>query len=398
MQAPDTADRPQAPDALRRVPEHRRSRRGRDREPTAPKATPPPAAVLLSCLLVLPATAVPTATDLSSWTHRHRGSLPTDLRAIAVSPSGSRVVAVGTDGGAAWSHDGGASWTSAHLGTDADATGVAWQDDSRVWVSGVLPSGWTSSGVLLRSDDGGRTWTAVVSDHPVPLTSVAFADADHGVADQPADGLLETTDGGVTWMPVAHPGLGLASVEFFDPLLGHAAGTGFDFTLSRTTDGGASWTHQSSGAAADLHDVRALGPAEVLVVGEGGIVLTTADGGASWQTADADTTADLRAIALADATTPLVAGDWGTVIEPGNPALVFADGFETGGLSLSGPPPPRSAAPPGTPAPSWHARPPPQGPRENGPSVHPTCTASSARPQSRNPRRSSVHVCGFASR
>ncbi len=658
-----------APGAVRHRPEHLRPQGhplGVPSRAGAPSRLP---AVVLSTALVLAPTAPGAAADLSVWTHRHRGTLPTDLRAIAVSPSGSRVVAVGTDGGAAWSHDGGASWSFAHLGTAADATGVAFQDDSRVWATGELPSGWTASGVLLRSDDGGRTWTTAVSDHPVPLTSVAFADADHGVAGQPVDGFLETTDGGTTWVAVGHPGLGLAAVEFVDPLLGLAAGTGFDFTLSRTTDGGSSWTqvytcpdgtitglsvpdgltgylaspvsvartvdagaswspraaipatwiddlafadplngwiggirqagndrrgtivatsdggatwsdrgldepdriaalavapgpvvlgaggggtvlrstdggvtfrdvagtpanhlrdllldsatagwavgptgavhrttdggrswtvagghgagtlesvvratgstlyacgsyafvasdddgaswqmrytyldchvlwfetalvglagtrygvfrtddggttwtiadnggtgtggvfdlemldashgfaaagigtvletvdgglhwqvvhseppgfisyllgidfssasvgwavgmdgvvlkttdggaswvHQSSGTTADLHDVRALGPAEVLVVGEGGLLLTTSDGGASWQIADSGTSADLWAIALADPATPLVSGDWGTLLEPGDPALVFADGFESGDSTL----------------------------------------------------------------
>ncbi|MBZ0090210.1 MAG: hypothetical protein K8H90_07515, partial [Thermoanaerobaculia bacterium] len=142
----------------------------------------------------------------------------------------------------AWSHDGGVTWTFVALGTPADATGVTWQDEDRVWVSGTLPAGWSAAGVLLGSDNGGLTWAAVVSDHPVPLTSVAFADPTHGFAGQPGDGLLATTNGGLSWSSVGHPGLGLADVEFVDPLVGHAAGTGLDFTLQRTTDGGAGWT------------------------------------------------------------------------------------------------------------------------------------------------------------
>ena len=264
------------------------------------------ASTAVALVVLLTATSA-TATDLSSWSHRHRGALPTDLRAIALSPSGAGAVAVGTDGGAAWSDDGGVTWSYASLGTPADATGVAWQDETRVWASGDLPSGWTASGVLLSSADGGRTWTTVIPDHDAPLTSVAFATTDHGFAGQPADGLLETTDGGLTWLPVAHPGLGLATVEFVDPLLGHAAGTGFDFTLSRTTDGGASWTQ-----VYDCPDGTITG----LSIPDGSTgflaspvsVAWSVDAGATWTPRAALTEVWIDDIAFADATTGWIAG------------------------------------------------------------------------------------------
>lgn len=361
-----------APETASHGPEHSRPRGRRDGEPSRAAGPLRLAGVVLSAALVLVPAAPGTATDLSVWSHRHRGSLPTDLRAIAVSPSGSRVVAVGTDGGAAWSHDGGASWTFAHLGTDADATGVAFQDDSRVWATGELPSGWTASGVLLRSDDGGRTWTVAVSDHPVPLSSIAFADADHGVAGQPADGVLETTDGGTSWVAVAHPGLGLAAVEFVDPLLGLAAGTGFDFTLSRTTDGGASWASvytcpdgtitglsipdgltgylaspvsvarttdagatwspRAAIAATWIEDLAFADPLNGWIGGvrhagndRRGTILATSDGGATWTDRGLDEPDRVAALAVAPGPVVLGAGGGGTVLRSTDGGATFHD-------------------------------------------------------------------------
>lgn len=198
-------------------------------------------AVWLIAVAIAVATAA-HARNPASWEFRHRGSFATDFAAAAASPSGARVLAAGSSGGAAWSDDGGASFHFVSLGTPADATGVAWQDDERVWVSGELPAGWVGAGVLLRSSDGGRTWSTVVADHPVALTSVAFADASHGFAGQAVGGVLATSNGGASWTALSFPGLALAGIEFVTPLIGHAAGTGADFSLARTVDGGASWT------------------------------------------------------------------------------------------------------------------------------------------------------------
>lgn len=326
----------------------------------------------LGAMLVFLAATSATATDLSSWAPLHAGFLPTDFADVAWSPSESRAVAVGSEGGAAWSHDGGASWHFVDLGTAADATGVAWQNELDVWVSATNWSGWNGGGVLLHSSDGGLHWSVVVDDHPTPLTSIAFSDATHGFAGQPADGMLATRDGGVTWDLDEHTDLGLADLHFVSPMVGFAAGTGFDFTLKRTSNGGSEWTQVydnpdgtitgfsmpdglhgflsspvSVAASNDggeswatvaaiaetwIVDLLFSDPQTGWIVGSrqagndrSGTVLLTSDAGVSWSGSELDEPDRLTSLALTTDGRMVVAGEGGTLLRSDDGGVSWQD-------------------------------------------------------------------------
>lgn len=107
--------------------------------------------------------------------------------------------------------DGGATWAlishttlgnpppEAGVGELPNGNGVSalfFQDGTKGWL-GLSSPGHN----LLRSTDGGHNWTEVVVtdlDPAVPVQSITFSDATHGVFTTPA-GTWETTDGGTTW-------------------------------------------------------------------------------------------------------------------------------------------------------------------------------------------------------
>jgi photosystem II stability/assembly factor-like uncharacterized protein len=80
---------------------------------------------------------------------------------------------------------------------------------------------------VLRTDDGGASWheTLIDADINAPGASIAFADAEHGIAVtadvrpfQPRSSVgvtYATSDGGVSWAKTAHPPPvdGLADVD-----------------------------------------------------------------------------------------------------------------------------------------------------------------------------------------
>ncbi len=98
---------------------------------------------------------------------------------------------------------------------------------------------------LLETKDGGRTW--IVRDADLygsdPYYDVHFADALHGyVVGNNQDG-LRTTDGGKTWLPM--PGLEAGSwsqLEFLDGQTGFAGANG---AAAFTSDGGQHWEFRS---------------------------------------------------------------------------------------------------------------------------------------------------------
>jgi hypothetical protein len=118
----------------------------------------------------------------------------------------------------------------------------------------ISASDGTSSGEILRTADGGRTWTRVATtDGPIVALDVAGS-ANAWAVESCASGektctrLLRSTDGGTTWAPTG--ATGVAGISFAD------AGTGWGtfaspavtigYELRATTDGGTTWTARPS--------------------------------------------------------------------------------------------------------------------------------------------------------
>ncbi len=136
------------------------------------------------------------------------------------------------------------SWVVQASGTDAGLRGVSAVDDRTAWASG-------SKGTVLRTIDGGTTWTLI----PVPgegatdFRDVEAFGPDEAVImgiDRPAK-IFRTTNAGRTWELTYtddSPGMFLDGLAFFDNKNGLAVGDPLDgrFHMISTTDGGASWT------------------------------------------------------------------------------------------------------------------------------------------------------------
>ncbi len=135
------------------------------------------------------------------------------------------------------------SWIVQASGTKASLRGLSVVDDRTAWASG-------SNGTVLRTVDGGSTWTAL----PVPgAAATDFRDVEAFGPDEaivmgigrPAT-IYRTTDGGRTWARTFFddsPGVFLDGLAFFDQKNGLAAGDpmGGRFFLISTADGGATW-------------------------------------------------------------------------------------------------------------------------------------------------------------
>jgi hypothetical protein len=161
-----------------------------------------------------------------------------------------------TDSGHGWvagagrimaTSDGGASWTRQYAGP-ADLDQVDFIDGEHGWAAG--------GGSLLRTTDGGASWTALAEPCPgAELSSVHFVSPTLGyavaatAAAQQAPGgqdttalggsLLRTTDGGSTWSAVTNAPANPQSACFASADDGYL---GTPAHIWRTTDGGQHWT------------------------------------------------------------------------------------------------------------------------------------------------------------
>jgi photosystem II stability/assembly factor-like uncharacterized protein len=202
--------------------------------------------------------------------------------------------------------NGGASWVLQSPGTD-EFRYLQFVDANNGWVMDSVDH-------LRRTIDGGNTWHDVTAppvsaspdpDHPVTIKDIFFVDARYGWASSdncyyeppgPRCSISQqtrTTDGGLTWSSPS-PGA-RADLTFLDRLNGWAfeqqsSVYGTEGILSKTTDGGASWSPAGQWGAGYFDPnlwstivtwFRAVDSDRIWVGGEGR-TLFSPDGAASW--------------------------------------------------------------------------------------------------------------------
>src|SRR5882757_8644279 len=92
-------------------------------------------------------------------------------------------------------------------------------------------------GTIVRTTDGGNSWTIQVSGTTQNLWAVSFKDSNKGTAVGEGGTILGTTDGGANWVPqTSGTTLQLRGVSLSDANTGSAVGEGG--TILRTTNGG----------------------------------------------------------------------------------------------------------------------------------------------------------------
>ncbi|HUS18295.1 MAG TPA: choice-of-anchor D domain-containing protein, partial [Terriglobales bacterium] len=183
-----------------------------------------------------------------------------------------------------------------------------------------LPSGISSGSGIYRTTDGGATWTRVLSGSTsLGATSVQYATANIAYAGLDSLGVYRSNDGGASWVQVNGNGtltpggrieLSVALSDTSGLTVYATVGTsdGDLIGLFKTTDGGLTWTKQT--ALTDYctpqcwyDNVVAVNPQNANVVFVGGSAVTghlskTINGGGSWTAATSAIHVDHHAAAF----------------------------------------------------------------------------------------------------
>jgi len=227
---------------------------------------------------------------------------------------------VGDSGTILKTTNGGTTWTALTSGTTVNLDDVDFINSSTGWAVG-------NGGTILKTTDGGTTWTALTSGTTVNLYDVDFVDSNTGWAVGSSGTILKTTNGGTTWTAqISGTGEHLYDVDFVDSNTGWAVGV--NNAIRKTTDGGGTWAPESSGItwvildAVDFVDSNtgwAVGyvPSAFSSPPGSGIILKITDGGSTWTSQTSLLGIGLNAVDFVDSNTGWAVGDSGTILKYG---------------------------------------------------------------------------------
>lgn len=231
---------------------------------------------------------------------------------ITRADSGQRLVSVGDRGHIVFSDDNGKTWRQASVPTMQMLTAVDFPSETVGYAVG-------HDAIVLKSRDGGETWSQVFVDREaaLPLLDVWFANERHGYAVGAYGYIIETLDGGSSWKPVDSR---IANDEEFHYNAIHNDGGGYLYLageagiLFRSMDQGKTWSTLSSPYEGSWFGINRSRDGGILVHGLRGNIYKSSDRGETWKSLVSGTDQTLFGSAqLSDGRTVLV-GNSGSML------------------------------------------------------------------------------------
>ena len=146
--------------------------------------------------------------------------------------------------------------------------------------------------LVMRTENGGETWTRVKITPKVELYHLDFVDESYGWIVGDKGLILMTYDGGLSWIKQKSGSeRALYNVDFRDEDEGYAVGA--KGTILRTENGGQVWETVKTNFPATFLRVDFADAKNGWIVGYGGSILRSADRGKTWIQQVSDTKANL---------------------------------------------------------------------------------------------------------
>jgi len=262
-----------------------------------------------------PATTTPT-TPASPWAVKTSGTTKSLYAVCFINETNG--FAGGYDGTLLKTTDGGSTWAAITTTASNTINDIVFPTPSL----GFLVEGGLVGG-FYKTTDGGANWADAMPNSSVNgLSAICFPTATKGYFCGSNLEFDATTDGGATSTRDILGNIGNARDIFFvNDSVGYAVGydsyntTDDKGRIDKTTNGGKTWTDQTSGVASTgLNSVYFSDLNNGIIVGEGGKILKTTNGGTTWTAQTSGVTKTLYAVAFSSATAGIAVGDAGTVL------------------------------------------------------------------------------------
>jgi len=210
-------------------------------------------------------------------------------------------------------NNGGITWHPLLSGVVYDLWSIFFSSPNIGYVVG--DDGITGAGIILKTINGGTSWSLQTFSTYVTLSSVVFTDSLNGHIVGGNQTILRTTDGGTTWTSQ----LGdcqFRSVCFPSANIGYALGTGY--SVMKTTNGGVTWDtlHCATNSNYSIY-FTSIDTGYITSGDFGAHIIKTVDGGASWHTQYSSLN-NLRSTYFTNANTGYVVGYNGTILKTTN--------------------------------------------------------------------------------
>lgn len=184
--------------------------------------------------------------------------------------------------------DGGMEWDEMLTAVGEELNSLWFLEDvMHGWAAGLLTSdAQGQTGQVRITTNGGETWVLSTASQDFGwFQSIQFTDQEYGWSCTADGRILRSVDGGVTWSTdQIGPGTGFFDILFIDESEGWCVGG--SGVIWHTFNAGASWIPEVSNSTQYLYDIEALPNGKAWAVGAGGTILHRSSGTTSVQDFD----------------------------------------------------------------------------------------------------------------
>ena len=187
-----------------------------------------------------------------------------------------KVLAVGSSGNVLRSVNGGNTWTRANY-SSSTWNSISMINSNTGWIAG-------SSGRTYKTVNGGASFSEIINTTTSTLYEVVFANTNTGWIFGSSGTIRRTTNAGSSWTTQTAPGITdvIRGAHFVNQNTGWLCGN--SGKVSKTNDAGEIWTAQNSNTTATLYDIDMINATTGWMSGSSSTLRKTINGGDNWTT------------------------------------------------------------------------------------------------------------------